>query len=74
MRSFLLGVVALSLLVGTGMGRSDEEAVPTDKIPKAVTDALFAKFPKAKIENWPSRSFKRPNSKRVSNIAAMFWG
>lgn len=43
----LVGVVALVLLVGRARS---EEPVPADKIPKAVMDALLAKFPKAKID------------------------
>jgi len=45
----LLGAFALFVFVGTAV-RADEEAVPVDKIPKAVMDALLAKFPKAKID------------------------
>jgi hypothetical protein len=45
----LLGAFALSLVIGTAGVRSQEEAVAQDKIPKAVMDALLAKFPKAKI-------------------------
>ena len=43
----LVGVVALVLSVGRARS---EEPVPADKIPKAVMDALLAKFPKAKID------------------------
>jgi Putative beta-lactamase-inhibitor-like, PepSY-like len=46
----LLGAFALSLFLGTRELRAHEEAVPPDKIPKAVMDALLAKFPKAKID------------------------
>ena len=46
----LFGVVALSLLLGAGVLRAQEEAVPQGSIPKAVVDALLAKFPKAKID------------------------
>ena len=46
----LLGAFALFLFIGTGEVRAQEEAVPPDKIPKAVMDALLAKFPKAKID------------------------
>jgi thiosulfate/3-mercaptopyruvate sulfurtransferase len=38
------------LFIGTVEVRAQEEAVPQDKIPKAVMDALLAKFPKAKID------------------------
>lgn len=52
MRPFivLLGAFALVLFIGTGPAWSQEEAVPQDKIPKAVMNALLAKFPKAKID------------------------
>jgi hypothetical protein len=46
----LLGAFALFVFLGTGAGRAAEEAVPLDKIPKAVKDALLSKFPKAKID------------------------
>jgi hypothetical protein len=43
-------IVALFLLIGTAEVRPQDEAVPLDKIPKAVMNALRAKFPKAKID------------------------
>jgi hypothetical protein len=46
----LLRAFALCLVVGTAEVRSQEEAVPVDKIPKAVMDSLLAKFPKAKVD------------------------
>jgi uncharacterized membrane protein YkoI len=46
----LLAASALFLFVGTGQARAQEEAVPPDKIPKAVMDSLLAKFPGAKID------------------------
>jgi Putative beta-lactamase-inhibitor-like, PepSY-like len=46
----LLGASALFLVIGTAEVRSQEEAVPKNKIPKAVMDALLVKFPKAKID------------------------
>ena len=45
----LLGAFVLFLFLSAGAVRS-QEAVPPDKIPKAVMDALLAKFPKAKID------------------------
>lgn len=45
----LIAVLALVAFVGTGL-RAKEEPVPVDKIPRAVMDALLAKFPKAKID------------------------
>ena len=46
----LLGAFALFLFIGAAKVRAQEEVVPQDKIPKAVMDALLAKFPKAKID------------------------
>jgi Putative beta-lactamase-inhibitor-like, PepSY-like len=46
----LVGAFALSLFLGAAGTWAQEEAVPVDKIPKAVMDALLAKFPKAKID------------------------
>src|SRR5262245_51827112 len=46
----LLRSLVLGLLIVTPALRADEEKVPLDKIPKAVKDALIAKFPKAKID------------------------
>jgi hypothetical protein len=46
----LLAVFVLFLFVGGGATPAQEEAVPLDKIPKAVMDALLSKFPKAKID------------------------
>jgi hypothetical protein len=51
----LLGAFTLFMVIGTAEVRSQEEAVPQDKIPKAVMDALLAKFPKAKIGIVPTR-------------------
>src|SRR5438445_11523923 len=49
-RRVVLGAIAFILFAGTGTVRAQEETVPPDKIPKAVMDALLAKFPKAKID------------------------
>lgn len=46
----LRGAFVLLLFIGMGKVQAQEEAVPPDKIPKAVMDALLAKFPKAKID------------------------
>lgn len=46
----ILGTLALFLFIGTSKVSAQEEAVPQDKIPKAVMDALLSKFPKAKID------------------------
>jgi Putative beta-lactamase-inhibitor-like, PepSY-like len=46
----LLGAFALFLVIGSAKVRSQEEAVSQDKIPKAVMDALLARFPKARID------------------------
>lgn len=44
-----LGTLALFLVLGS-VTLAQEEAVPQDKIPKAVMDALRSKFPQAKID------------------------
>ena len=49
-RRVVLGSLAVVLFVATGTVRAQEETVPPDKIPKAVMNALLAKFPKAKID------------------------
>ena len=46
----LCGTCALFIFIGAGQLRAKDEPVPLDKIPKAVMDALLAKFPKAKID------------------------
>jgi Putative beta-lactamase-inhibitor-like, PepSY-like len=46
----LFGAFAIFLFIGTSAAQAQEESVPQDKIPKAVMDALLAKFPKAKID------------------------
>jgi len=46
----ILGAIALLCFTATRQVRAQEEAVPPDKIPKAVMDALRAKFPAAKID------------------------
>ncbi len=48
--AILIGGFSLLMFIGTANVRSEEEAVPQDKIPKVVMDALLAKFPKAKID------------------------
>ena len=46
----ILGTYVLCACLGTGAVGAQEERIPPDKIPKAVMDALLAKFPKAKID------------------------
>jgi len=46
----LFGIVGLSMFIESGNARAEEEKVALDKIPKTVTEALLAKFPKAKID------------------------
>jgi len=46
----LLAACLFVVVVGSGVVIAKEEAVPLDKIPKAVMDSLLAKFPKAKID------------------------
>jgi len=46
----LLGAFALFVFNGTGEVSVQGQAVPQDKIPKAVMDALLGRFPKASID------------------------
>jgi len=46
----IVAAFALVLFIGNKPIRAEEEKVPLDKIPKAVMDALTAKFPNAKID------------------------
>jgi Putative beta-lactamase-inhibitor-like, PepSY-like len=46
----LFGCVALSFVLGTRRVQAQEEAVPQDKIPKAVMTALLTRFPKARVD------------------------
>ncbi|MCI0463991.1 MAG: PepSY-like domain-containing protein [Gemmataceae bacterium] len=51
----LVVVLAGLLLVGSGaraQDKKDKDKLDLDKIPKAVMDALKAKFPKAEIRKW----------------------
>jgi hypothetical protein len=45
-----VGAFVLILAAGTAYVRAAEEAVPVDKVPKAVMDALKSKFPQARID------------------------
>jgi uncharacterized membrane protein YkoI len=42
-------LVAVVLVLAAAAARADEEKVPLDKVPKAVTDAVKARFPNAKL-------------------------
>jgi putative PepSY-like beta-lactamase-inhibitor len=46
----LLGAFALFLFIATGEVSAQEQAIPQDKIPTRVMDALLRKFPEAKID------------------------
>lgn len=45
-----LTAALLALMVGVTAARADEEAVPLDKLPKAVTDAVAKRFPKVEMK------------------------
>jgi len=50
MRGILLAVVAMAVVGFAGLRAEDgEEKVPLDKLPKAITDAVAKRFPKAKM-------------------------
>ena len=44
----LAALLGLSMLAGTS--QADEEKIPVEKLPAAVTKAVKKKFPKARIE------------------------
>jgi hypothetical protein len=46
------GLTAAALVFAATVSRAGDEANDLDKVPKAVMDALKAKFPKAKIDKW----------------------
>jgi uncharacterized membrane protein YkoI len=60
---WLAGVLLLALLVA---GIRAEEKVPLDKLPKAVTDAVKAKFPRAALV---SASTEKEDGKTVYEVA-----
>ena len=62
--TWLAGVTLLALLV-VGV-RADEEKVPLDKLPRAVTAAVKAKFPKATLV---SASKEQEDGKTVYEVA-----
>lgn len=45
-----LVAVTLTVAFGVAASRADEEKVPLDKLPKAVTDAVKKRFPKAEMK------------------------
>jgi hypothetical protein len=45
----LCAAVVVGLLAAAGVARADEQKVPLDKVPKAVLDAVKAKFPGADL-------------------------
>ncbi len=47
--SCLVAFATVGLFVLVAVARADEEKVPLDKVPKAVLDAVKAKFPDAKL-------------------------
>lgn len=53
MRKFttILFVGVLAVLLVTSATRADETKVPLDQLPKAVADAVKAKFPGAELQN-----------------------
>jgi putative PepSY-like beta-lactamase-inhibitor len=61
----LLVVFAAGMLVVPAGVRADEEKVPLDKLPKAVADAVKAKFPKAELV---SADKEKDNGKEVFEV------
>jgi uncharacterized membrane protein YkoI len=60
---WLVGLMLLALVVGV---RAEEEKVPLDKLPKAVTDAVKAKFPTATLV---SASTEKEDGKTVYEVS-----
>jgi uncharacterized membrane protein YkoI len=50
MRTFFAAAVTMLVLSAT-VGRAGEEKIPLDKVPKAVLDAVKAKFPKGELKS-----------------------
>ncbi|OWK45252.1 PepSY-like domain-containing protein [Fimbriiglobus ruber] len=50
-RMFALAVAVVAGLAVAVAARADEEKIPLDKLPKAVVDAVKAKFPKAEMKS-----------------------
>ena len=65
LKSLFGGLTAIALLFTASAARAGDEPKDLDKIPKAVMDALKAKFPKAKIDKW---SKETENGKVVFDI------
>jgi hypothetical protein len=51
-------LVAVGFVLSGAVSRAGDEPKDLDKIPKAVMDALKAKFPKAKISKWTKETEK----------------
>jgi hypothetical protein len=68
MRTLVIGALGLALvaLVGLTAARADEEKVPLDKLPKAVADAVKAKFDGCEMV---SASKEKDNGKDVYEVA-----
>lgn len=63
-----IALVAGFLVVGA-LARADEEKVPLDKVPKAVMDAVKAKFPGAQIQN---AATEKEEGKTVYELSLMY--
>jgi hypothetical protein len=68
MRSLVIGTVGFALLAFVGLAgvRADEEKVPLEKLPKAVTDAVKAKFEGAEMV---SASKEKEDGKELYEVA-----
>jgi uncharacterized membrane protein YkoI len=73
------GLAAAVLVLMAAVARAEDEPKDLDKIPKAVMDALKAKFPRAKIDKWTKETengkvvydieFKQDGRKAEADIA-----
>jgi uncharacterized membrane protein YkoI len=64
--TWVLGAAAMALLFVAIGARADEEKVPLDKLPKAVVDAVKARFPGAKLV---SAEKEKDDGKTVFEVA-----
>jgi uncharacterized membrane protein YkoI len=68
-RSWSWAVPVVALVVLTASARADEEKIPLDKLPKAVVDAVKAKFPGAELV---SAEKEKENGEIVYEVAIKY--
>ncbi len=60
-----LGLVLAAVVLGVSGGRADEEPVPLDKLPKAISDAVKKRFPKAELVEAAKETSKDGDKEKV---------